>query len=103
MAPYTTIAFTHTLADGTIWSFMPKFHLQRPGLLLSHGSIYVAFGSTADISPDLSRGSIARFDARTLRFQGSEVIDQLDRLNPVRSRNSKLLSCGQFYDRFNKW
>jgi hypothetical protein len=74
------IKFGATLADGSIWTFNPKYHLQRPGLLEANGSIYVAFGSNGDTQPDQSRGSILRFDATSLAFLGSDVTNTL-RLN----------------------
>ncbi len=77
----TTIKISAQLADGTTWTFNPKFHLQRPGLLKANGGIYVAFGSNGDINPDQSRGSIARYDAATLLSMGSDVTDTLDRHN----------------------
>jgi hypothetical protein len=76
----TTIKFGATLADGSTWTFNPKYHLQRPGLLEANGSIYVAFGSNGDTQPDQSRGSILRFDATSLAFLGSDVTNTL-RLN----------------------
>jgi len=36
--------------DGTL-AFDPRMHLQRPGLLLANGAVYVAFGSHADNQP----------------------------------------------------
>jgi hypothetical protein len=76
----TIIKFGATLADGSTWTFNPKYHLQRPGLLEANGSIYVAFGSNGDTQPDQSRGSILRFDATSLAFLGSDVTNTL-RLN----------------------
>lgn len=73
-----TIAFSTRLADGTTWKFDAKFQLQRPGLLEANGSIYVAFGSNGDINPNISRGSIARYDAISLLPAGSDVTDTLD-------------------------
>ena len=57
------IQFSQTLADGSKWTFNPKYHLQRAALLEVNGSIYVSFGSNGDINPDQSRGSIVRYDA----------------------------------------
>ncbi len=73
----TAIKFSATLADGSTWTFNPKYHLQRPGLLEANGSIYVAFGSNGDTQPDQSRGSILRFDATSLAFLGSNVTNTL--------------------------
>jgi hypothetical protein len=73
IVPAVAIKISARLADGTTWKFNPKYHLQRPGLLEANGSIYVAFGSNGDTQPDQSRGSIARYDATTLAFLGSDV------------------------------
>jgi hypothetical protein len=49
--------------------FEPKMHLQRPGLLLANGMVYVAFGSHQDTPP--YHGWILGFDARTLQLKAS--------------------------------
>jgi PQQ enzyme repeat len=54
------------LKNGKTWVFNPQHQLQRPGLLEAGGNIYVAFGSTGDIVPQLSRGLILAFNATTL-------------------------------------
>jgi hypothetical protein len=72
------ISFTGTLADGTTWTFNPQFQLQRPGLLESNGTIYVAFGSNADIVPAQSRGTILRYSAKTLKQLTGAFTDSLD-------------------------
>jgi len=72
-----TIKTSTRLADGTIWKFNPKYHLQRPGILEANGAIYVAFGSNGDINPDQSRGTIVRYDAASLLQLGGDVTDTL--------------------------
>lgn len=64
-----TIQFSQRLFDGSLWTFNPKYHLQRAALLEANGSVYVSFGSNGDINPDQSRGSIVRFDGTTLTSQ----------------------------------
>lgn len=49
--------------DGTI-TFDPRIHLQRPGLLLSGGRVYVGLGSYGDNGP--YHGWIFAYDAATL-------------------------------------
>lgn len=68
------IQFSERLFDGTLWTFNPKYHLQRAGLLEANSSIYVAFGSNGDINPDQSRGSMVRFDGTTLTSQISNKV-----------------------------
>ena len=48
-------------------AFAPQQHLQRPGLLLANGFIYIAFGSHADQSP--WHGWIVSYDASDLTQQ----------------------------------
>lgn len=49
--------------NGTI-SFDPMWHIQRPGLLLSNGAVYVSFGSHGDQSP--WHGWLLRYTASDL-------------------------------------
>jgi uncharacterized protein (TIGR03437 family) len=46
-------------------AFDPRQHLQRPGLLLLNGTVYVAFGSHGDFPP--WHGWMMAYDASTLR------------------------------------
>jgi PQQ enzyme repeat len=75
--PPQLIQFTESLSDGTIWTFNPKYQLQRPALLEANGSIYVAFGSNGDIVPTVSRGTILRFSATTLLPMTGDLTDRL--------------------------
>lgn len=52
--------------DGTV-AFNPIQHIQRPGLLLVNGTVYVAFGSHADQSP--YHGWMMSYDASDLTRQ----------------------------------
>jgi hypothetical protein len=53
-------------ADGTV-AFNPMQHIQRPGLLLANGAVYVTFGSHADQSP--YHGWMMSYDASDLTHQ----------------------------------
>ena len=77
------IQYSATLSDGTQWTFNPRYHLQRAGLLEANGSIYVSFGSNGDIVPDQSRGTILRYDAATLTPLTGDITDKLrEQSNP---------------------
>jgi hypothetical protein len=52
---------------GTL-TFDPDQHLQRPGLVLHNGTVYVSFGSHADITP--FHGWVFRFDEADLHQTG---------------------------------
>lgn len=70
------IHYEEKLANGNTWHFNSQYQLQRPALLLSNGSIYIAFGSTADSTPSISRGTIVRFDEATLTQQSGQITDR---------------------------
>lgn len=50
--------------DGTTIEFDSFQHLQRPGLLLANGNVYVGFGSYGDVPP--YHGWLFAYDAKTL-------------------------------------
>lgn len=78
LATSVIIAPPTTLQDGTPFTFAAQHQLQRPGLLEANGNIYVAFGSTGDLSP-YSRGLITAFSAATLAPVGADFYtDRLD-------------------------
>jgi hypothetical protein len=54
-------------ANGTV-AFSPMQHMQRPGLLLLNGLLYIAFGSHGDIDP--YHGWIFAYEAATLKQRG---------------------------------
>jgi hypothetical protein len=58
------ITATAAMADGTTIIFDPQWHLNRPGLLLSNGAIYMAFGSHGDVGNFY--GWIMAYDSQTL-------------------------------------
>jgi hypothetical protein len=49
--------------NGTV-AFDPKYHMQRPGLLLLYGTVYLAFGSMGDLS--IWHGWVLGYNASTL-------------------------------------
>ena len=68
---------SHTLTDGTTFSFNATYQRQRPGLLLANGSIYAGFGSFCDYGANLSRGWLLGWTAATLEpFPSNRLNDQ---------------------------
>jgi hypothetical protein len=55
-APAQIVAASHTLTDGTTYTFNATYQRQRPGLLLANGNVYAGFGSFCDFSANVSRG-----------------------------------------------
>ena len=61
----SVIGATATKSDGTTIVFDSKWHLNRPGLLLSGGVIYLAFGSHGDVGNFY--GWIMAYDRQSLK------------------------------------
>lgn len=59
-----------TMSDGTFKPFVSQWELQRAGLLLSNGVVYVPFASHGDASLMLSNGFMYGFDEVTLNQIG---------------------------------
>ena len=60
------VAASHTLIDGTTFTFNATYQRQRPGLLLANGNVYAGFGSFCDFSANLSRGWLLGWSAGSL-------------------------------------
>ncbi len=55
-------AVTAATVSGVV--FDPRYHMQRPGLLLANNTVYIAFGSHGDVAP--YSGWLLGYDATTL-------------------------------------
>ena len=64
----TTIAATYIL-NGTISTFTDLYQINRPGLLLANGHVYIAFGSNC--CNDYSQGWVMSYNASTLQQEGA--------------------------------
>jgi hypothetical protein len=64
----TTIAATYTL-NGSISTFTDLYQINRPGLLLANGHVYIAFGSNC--CNDYSQGWVMSYNASTLQPEGA--------------------------------
>jgi hypothetical protein len=60
------VSASHTLSNGTKFTFNATYQRQRPALLLAEGNVYAGFGSFCDLSPSLSRGWLLGWNATTL-------------------------------------
>src|SRR5208282_4960861 len=68
---------SHTLTDGTTFTFNATYQRQRPALLLANGSIYAGFGSFCDFAANLSRGWLLGWTAGSLKpFPSNQLLDQ---------------------------
>lgn len=61
-----SVSFAHRSA-----SFNPQWQLQRPGLLLMNGIVYIGFGAHCDAHPGQYRGWVLAYDANTLNQVGA--------------------------------
>lgn len=70
------VAASHTLTDGTTFTFNATYQRQRPGLLLANGNVYAGFGSFCDFSANLSRGWLLGWKSGTLvPLAANQVLD----------------------------
>lgn len=63
-----TIAATYTL-NGTTTTFADLYQINRPGLLLANGHVYIGFGSNC--CNDYSQGWVLSYNAATLQQEGA--------------------------------
>ena len=71
------VTASHTLTDGTTFTFNATYQRQRPGLLLANGSIYAGFGSFCDYAANISRGWLLGWTAGSLApFPSNQLLDQ---------------------------
>jgi len=73
---------SHTLNDGTKFTFNATYQRQRPALLLANGSIYAGFGSFCDFSGNLSRGWLLGWTAGTLTPFTSNRLNDVQATDP---------------------
>jgi hypothetical protein len=56
VVPSVVVSASHTLTNGTLFSFNATYQRQRPALLEANGNVYAGFGSFCDYSGSNSRG-----------------------------------------------
>jgi hypothetical protein len=64
--PPALVAASHTLTNGSVFTFNARYQRQRPALLLAYGNVYAGFGSFCDFKANLSRGWLLGWHAHTL-------------------------------------
>jgi hypothetical protein len=64
--PPVVVTASHTLTDGTTYTFQASRNRQRAGLLEANGNIYVGFTSFCDFFAARSRGWVLGWNASTL-------------------------------------
>ncbi|MGA9355705.1 MAG: hypothetical protein WBV46_18600 [Terriglobales bacterium] len=76
------VTASHTLNNGTTFTFNATYQRQRPGLLLANGSIYAGFGSFCDFNANLSRGWLLGWTAGSLAPFPSNQLNDLQATSP---------------------
>jgi hypothetical protein len=64
--PAVTVAASHTLTNGSTFTFNATYQRQRPALLELKGAIYAGFGSFCDFQANNSRGWVLGWNASSL-------------------------------------
>ena len=67
----TTIASTYTL-NGKTTTFADLYQMNRPGLLLANGDVYIGWGSIGNNA--YSQGWVLSYNAATLRHMDARVL-----------------------------
>lgn len=76
------VSASHTLSDGTTFTFNATYQRQRPGLLLANGNIYAGFGSFCDYGANLSRGWLLGWSAATLTPLSANRVNDTQATSP---------------------
>jgi hypothetical protein len=70
------VSASHTLTNGSSFTFNATYQRQRPALLEANGNIYAGFGSFCDYGAKLSRGWLLGWNAATLApLAANELFD----------------------------
>ena len=70
------VSASHTLTDGTRFTFNAQYQRQRPGLLLANGKVYAGFGSWCDRYSYVSRGWLLGWNAASLTpLPSNQLVD----------------------------
>jgi PQQ enzyme repeat len=71
-----TVAASHTLTDGSVFTFNATYQRQRPALLELNGAIYAGFGSFCDFQASKSRGWVLGWNTHKLQpLAGNQLND----------------------------
>jgi hypothetical protein len=76
------ITASHTLTNGSTFTFNASVQQQRPGLLELSGNIYAGFGSFCDYKSNLSRGWLLGWNASTFAPVASNRLNDTQATSP---------------------
>ena len=80
--PPRLITSSHTLSNGTKYTFDAAVQRQRPGLLLANGHVYAGFGSFCDLAANQSCGWLLGWQAGTLSPLASNQVFDTQNASP---------------------
>jgi hypothetical protein len=80
--PPVTITASHTLVDGSTYTFNAAYQRQRPGLLELNGVVYAGFGSFCDYDSQYSRGWVLGWSASTLAPLSANQLNDTQTTDP---------------------
>lgn len=80
--PPQTVTASHTLTNGTKFSFDATYERQRPGLLLANGNVYAGFGSFCDFAANLTRGWLLGWNATSLAPLSANQVTDSQAISP---------------------
>src|SRR5207249_4908504 len=86
-----TIAATYTL-NGSTTTFADLYQMNRPGLLLANGHIYIAWGSNGN--NNYSQGWVLSYNAGTLQQEGAYTAEPGNTLASIWQRGAGLSADG---------
>ena len=77
-----TVAASHTLTNGSTFTFNAQYQRQRPALLELNGNIYAGFGSFCDFQANNSRGWLLGWGGQTLVPLPANELDDTQATSP---------------------
>jgi hypothetical protein len=77
-----TVAASHTLTNGSTFTFNAQYQRQRPALLELNGNIYAGFGSFCDFQANNSRGWLLGWGAQSLVALPANELDDTQATSP---------------------
>lgn len=86
------VTASHTLTNGTTFTFLATYQRQRPALVEANGNIYAGFGSFCDWGGTNSRGWLLGWQAGSLVPLPANQLDDRDITAPNNPTNDRFLA-----------
>ncbi len=89
-----TVAASHTLVSGAVFTFNGLYQRQRPALLEANGNIYAGFGSFCDLYGGLSRGWLLGWNTGSLLPLAANQLNDTQATSPTNIFLSSIWMAG---------